>query len=137
MKKLLIVLIAFVLCVVPCVSFADFWACFTTYGVADNLSIVPDGEFSITLYMMTDLRAYIIITTYDGAQISTSTYYAKTKTKTNDPGTFYFVFSDDTYMTGRYGDDLQNSFLLDIDSSRSIRLDYVDEYNPYFALKER
>ena len=137
MKKIIILFLAvsLLLCSAASASGLSFYARYSAFGTSSDLNGALDGDlFSVDVYMMTGLDAYIVTTIWKNTDASVSVKYARLKTKTNDPGNFYFVFADGSYLTGRYGDEYHATFLLDLTDDCTIKLKDVEEFNPYFDL---
>ena len=137
MKRLFSVLLIIVLLLSFSCSFASssLWK-FSTYGESSETKGLFSGDtFSLDLYMSVEyLTAYIQLTIIDGNEITTSTKFAKIKSKDSTPGILYFVFADDSYYTAHYDEKGTYLLWLDIDGY-SIRLDSSDEFVAGFSLK--
>ena len=138
MKKLIVVVLIISVLFSYSVSSADstYWK-FSTFGDSDQTNGIFDGDyFSFDLYMNpTSLTAFIQLTTWKEYDVTTTTKFAAIKSRTNNPGVLYFVFSDGSYYTGKY--DEKGTYLLWLDiKGYSIRLESMDEFLPLLHMKE-
>ena len=138
MKKLIaaILIISCILSFSVCNADSTYWR-FSTFGDSDQTNGIFDGDyFAFDLYMSpATLTAFVQLTTWKEYDVTTTTKFAKVKTRTNNPGVLYFVFSDGSYYTGKY--DEKGTYILWLDiKGYSIMLESVDEFIPLLHMKE-
>lgn len=133
MKRLItIILILAMAAAVPASADCNYWK-FSTFGSTEGVENLFSGDmFSISLYMsVTDLKAFIIETTWKNGKSNTISLRADIKSKTTD-NFLYFVLENGYIIKGHH-DQNGLDFWLDYEHG-SIRLHYDDEFNPYLDL---
>ena len=139
MKKIVTILLIVVLFLPAAVS-ADPAEVVEHYAIYGNSEYsdgwFPGVSFAVDLYMTSgDLNAYIIITTWDGHDMTTLQKPCAIKSKKDEKKKLYFVFPDESYYTGFYDGEYREYFWLDI-NGKSLRLHEVDWFNPYEDMRD-
>lgn len=139
MKRLITVILILALAL-PAVSLADPAEVTYHYSIYGNSDYsdgwFPGVSFAVDLYMTAgDLNAYIIITTWDGHDMTTLQKQCAIKSKADEKKKLYFVFPDDTYYTGYYDGEYEEYFWLDM-GGRSLRLHDAAWFNPYDDMRD-